>query len=105
VLSVKFKEEDKMKVKVRYFTLLREIAGRNEEGVELDAPSEVKCFLQKLARKYGKEFERFVFGENGELKRYLIFVLNGKALSESEVSAATLKDGDELSIMPVAGGG
>lgn len=94
-----------MRVTVRYSGPLRGITGKNEENIELDTALNVKLFLAKLARKYGKEFSRFVFEERGEIKRYLIFLLNGKKLDESEVLATTLKDGDDLYILTVAGGG
>ena len=44
-----------MKVKVRYFTTLRELSGAREEALEMEGGSILAELIERVALKYGEE--------------------------------------------------
>ena len=94
-----------MKVKVRYFTFLRELIGRREEEYEFEKEPTVEELIKFIAEKYGKEAKDYLFEKDGRLKEILSFLVNGKSITSLKGPKTKLKDGDILAIMPPVGGG
>lgn len=81
-----------MKVKVKFFSLHREVVGKNEIEIEVKKGVTADELLKKLIKDYPKL---------EELKDYTIFSLNHNYANGSEV----VKDGDEIALFPPVGGG
>ena len=96
--------EDHITVKVKFFTTLRELTGKREEQVELPFNATVGELLDSLAKRYGPKFVEYVF-EKGEVKPYLIIMVDGQSVSQLEGLKTRLKDGVTVAILPPAGGG
>lgn len=95
-----------VKVSVRLFTTLRELAGRSEESVELSARNvTVKDALEALAEKHGKAFREYLYDEKGRVREHLQLLVNGKSVSLLEEMETQLKEGDQVAIVPPVGGG
>ncbi len=97
-----------MQVSVRFFTTLREITEKKEETLKFRANEAVTIsrVLDVLSRRYGKEFDDYVFEhETSEVKGFLQFLVNGRNASTSENLDTKLADGDVLAIIPPVGGG
>lgn len=97
-----------MHVSVRFFTVLRELTGKKEET--LSFPEEktvtVAIVLKNLSERYGKAFTEYVCdSQNGEIKSFLQFFINGKSASILNGSNSEMRDGDVLAIVPPVGGG
>jgi len=94
-----------IKVKVKFFTTLREIVGKKEEQIELSRSVTVEALLKQLSKKYGKEFEDYVYDELGNIRGHLQFLVNGKSITALQGFKTKLKEGDQIAILPPVGGG
>jgi len=98
----------KVKVKIRFFTSLREIVDTREEILMFpdDKKVTVDVVLQALSEKHGSPFTGYVFnGETGQPKGFLQFLVNGKSAATMNGLETELADGDVLAILPPVGGG
>ncbi len=96
-----------LEIKVRYFTVLRETVGKREETFSFpdDAPVTVDLVLKTLSQKYGSCFTEYVYGESGEPRGFLQFLINGVSVAALNGLVSVLGDGDVLAILPPVGGG
>jgi molybdopterin synthase sulfur carrier subunit len=95
-----------VKVSVRLFTTLRELARKAEETIEI-SPSRVtvKDVLKELVKRYGKDFRDYLYNEEGEIRDHLQLLVNGKSVGLLEELDTRLKEGDHVAIVPPVGGG
>lgn len=84
-----------MKVRVRFFSILKDVAG--EEYVELELPggSKLRDLLDKINKLY-PDLEKLSGEEVG-----VIALVNGNYGKLDD----TLRDGDEVALIPPASGG
>jgi len=94
-----------VRVKVRFFTTLREIVGKKEEPIPLSGSVTLEALLKQLSKKYGKDFEDYVYDELGNVHGHLQFLINGKSASATRGLKTKLKEGDQVAILPPVGGG
>ena len=92
-------------IQVGYFAHIRELTGRKEET--LAAASTAVGLMNSLCETYGAKFRDFCMdGENRErISRNVNILVNGKHIQHLGGDATPLKDGDEISIFPLIGGG
>jgi len=95
----------KFKVTVKFFTTLREITGKKEEQIEFSKTATVESLLEQLSKKYGKEFNDYVYDELGNVHGHLHFLINGKSITALREFKIRLKEGDQVAILPPVGGG
>ena len=94
-----------IRVKVRFFTSLREIVGKKEEQIEFSRTVTVEELLRQLSQKYGKRFRDYVYDEKGEVRSHLHFLINGQSTTTLQGFKTQLKEGDQIAILPPVGGG
>ena len=97
-----------MQVSVRFFTSLREIAGKREKILEFPDGEVVTVskVLKRLVEYYGKSFVEYVYdSKTSEVKGFLQFLVNGRSASTLNGLNTKLGDGDVLAIIPPVGGG
>jgi len=94
-----------IKVAVRFFTTLREITGKKEELLEFSKSISVDAVLKELSRKYGKDFDDYMFDELGDVRGHLQVLVNGRSVSTMHGLETQLKDADQVAILPPVGGG
>ena len=95
----------KFKVTVKFFTTLREITGKKEEQIEFSKAATVESLLKQLSKKYGKEFDDYVYDELGNVHGHLHFLVNGQSITALNEFRTRLKEGDQVAILPPVGGG
>lgn len=81
-----------MKIRVKLFASFREIVGRNEEELEVEAGTTVQMLLDQYITRF-PTMERF--------REHIILSVN----REYGASGMPLKDGDEVSFLPPVSGG
>jgi molybdopterin synthase sulfur carrier subunit len=94
-----------VKITVRLFTTLRELAGTRREELEFSTVVNVEYVLDALVSRYGKEFGDYLYDEEKRVRGHLQLLINGKRAGLLEDVKTMLKDGDQLAIIPPVGGG
>ncbi len=96
-----------MQVSVRFFTVLKEIAGKKEEKLTFTEGEKatVNDALKKLSDQYGKRFVEYVYDPQGNVRSYLQFFINGQSAAGLNGLETPLVNGDILAIVPPVGGG
>lgn len=94
-----------IKVVVKFFTTLREIVGKKEELLEFSKPITVDAMLKQLSKRYGKDFDDYMFDELGDVRGHLQVLINGRSVSTMQGLKTQLKDADQMAILPPVGGG
>ena len=92
-------------VKVKGFSVIRDVLGASLVEVEVGPPETVKGTLDALLRTYGEPLRKvLVDPATGEMTPFLL-VLNGEAISSTLDTDRPVKTGDEITlIFPIGGG-
>lgn len=95
-----------LKVKVRYFTTLRELARGREEELELKDGSILVELIERVASKYGEEAFNYLYVRTtGRIDPSIQFLINGVSAHGLHDLETKLKGGDVVAIIPPVGGG
>ena len=93
---------------MRFFASLRELVGKKVEYIEFQGGEEahVEKVLKRLSEIYGRDFVEYVFDrETGEVRSFLLLLVNGRSITTLEGLETKFSDGDVLAILPPVGGG
>jgi len=94
-----------MEVEVKFYAMLREIAGKKAERVVLPPKSSVGDLIDLLVERYGDEFARYIYDSEKQVRNFLSYMLNGVNINSLDRFDTMLKDGDVLALLPPVGGG
>lgn len=95
-----------MKIKVRYFTTLRELAGTEEEELEMEDRGILAKLIKKVSSKYGEEaFEYLHDKSTGKIDPSIKILVNGVDVRHLQGIETKLEDGDVVAVIPPIGGG
>jgi MoaD family protein len=95
-----------MKVKVKFFALVRELTGKREQEVELEDSATVRTLLDRLVEEYGVKFRDYVFDPVSRQPRaHLQFLIDGRNIALMQSLETVLKEGNSFAILPPVGGG
>ena len=92
-----------MLVKVLAFAGFREILGKERE-LEIKEAATVKELLEGLAQ-VSSRFKEAAFDDSGELRDYVLLMVNRKRIDPILDLSRPLQEGDELAIFPPLAGG
>ena len=90
-------------VKIRYSLSLSNITHSKETILEIEDTT-IKDILEKLTEILGKDFERRMF-TNGKISRFINLYVNGEDIRYLDDLNTTVKNTDEISILPAVSGG
>lgn len=92
-----------MKVKIRTFAQFREIFGGD---LELELPEGAKLADILDIFRSGPAVQRdCLFGDDGELKRHIIVMVNRRRIRRDETRDVHLAEDDEVALFPPVAGG
>jgi len=95
-----------MKVKVKFFALVRELTGKREEEMDLEDESTVRTLLDRLVDEYGPKFHNYLFDPaSKEPRGHLQFLIDGRNIALMQGLNTILRDGNSFAILPPVGGG
>jgi len=89
-------------VRILFPSPIMKVTGERETEVSAGTLGEV---LDRLIEKYGEPFREIVFEESGEINRYLNFYIKGRNVSRPSNMETRLRDGEEIAILIIIGGG
>jgi MoaD family protein len=93
------------RVKVKTFSVIREVLGADVVEVEVDLPATVDSVFHALLRKYGENLKKRIWDpEAGEMAPFLMR-LNDEIIRSRFDLDRPIKDGDEIAIIFPIGGG
>ena len=92
-----------MLVKILSFAGFREILGKEREQ-EIKESATVQELLEVLAQACPR-FKEAAFDESGELRDYVLLMINRKRIDPRQDLSRQLQEGDELAIFPPLAGG
>ncbi len=95
-----------MKIKVRYFTTLRELARTLEEEIEMENGATLGDLLEKIVLKYGEAAFNYLYDrKSGAVDPSIQFLINGVSMRNLQGVRTELKDENVVAIVPPIGGG
>ncbi|MEW6592495.1 MAG: HemK2/MTQ2 family protein methyltransferase [Candidatus Hadarchaeota archaeon] len=94
-----------MKVEIRLFADLRELAGQKSVQEEVPEGATVEDAVKKLAGRLGKEFQGKIIDDAGRLRQMFSILVNDKLITNLDGPFTKLGDGDVISIFPPVAGG
>jgi|WetSurMetagenome_2_1015567.scaffolds.fasta_scaffold41047_2 sulfur-carrier protein len=92
-----------MIIRMRAFAQFKELIG-NDLQVEIREGADVMVLLRQLAGNNPKVQEAF-FDPSGDLKEYVILMVNRKRIQRDQAEGVTLHEGDEVAVFPPVAGG
>ncbi|MBI4320612.1 MAG: MoaD/ThiS family protein [Chloroflexi bacterium] len=96
------------KIRVRYFGLIRNVVGRQDDEVPADGLMTVRQVLEALVERHGEGFRDAVLAGGGLLRPTALVFLNGKDIAKLGGIDVLLDRDDEVSVAVVThalGGG
>jgi MoaD family protein len=93
------------KVRVKGFTVIRDVLGADAVEIDVPPPETVKGTFDALLLKYGAPLKELLIDpDTGEMSPFLM-VLNGELVSSTLDVEKPVKTGDEIVIIFPIGGG
>ena len=92
-----------MKIKIKLFAPFRGLFGAGESEIELDGSPRVRDLLDALSEN--GEMKTKMFEDSGELKPYVIVLVNGRSIKALSGLSTGLQEGDEVALLPPVSGG
>ncbi|MBL7118945.1 MoaD family protein [Candidatus Bathyarchaeota archaeon] len=93
-----------MRIKARFFTILREMTGKKEEILTVGDGTTVKEILDLLSEKHGNDFSEYIF-KGRRLRSHIQILLNGISITTLNGLDTRLEEDSTLAIVPPVGGG
>jgi sulfur carrier protein ThiS len=94
-----------MKLRIQYTGQLRTAVGRQEDELDLAAPTTLPLLLKELAMRLGDGAAAHLATADGCVPCGLLLVVNGAAIPASRYSEAVVRPGDVITLMPPIAGG
>lgn len=90
---------------MKYFGVIREIAGKRDEVVEMSNSVSLLDLLRILTIKYGRNLESYLFEPNANTPRPIhLYLVNENAFTAGQTPGVRLAEGSVVSIIPTQGG-
>lgn len=91
-----------IKVRVKFFAYFRELFGGRERELILEDRLSLADLLRCLAETRQQKEEIF---QQGHLKPQVVVMLNDSVVNSEQLESIFIKDGDQVAVFPMMGGG
>ena len=89
-------------VKILFNATFRQITGKKEVTQEINPNHTLADILSKLAKQYGKDFNKIIDRKTGQVGTDTLVMINGQSIRKTDTR---LKDNDIIMITVPVGGG
>ncbi|MGB9825019.1 MAG: MoaD/ThiS family protein [Candidatus Hydrothermia bacterium] len=95
-----------MRVTFKFYTYLKAIVGDSEISVDIKNVERANLVevIEEVENMTGRKIKEKLL-KNDAVREGIIFMINGKVISESKPSEIWIHDGDVISILPPGSGG
>ena len=93
-----------MKIKIKYFNIIREAVGIKEEIYSYSSNVTIQQLLEEACSRHKKVLSEKLFDNSGAVKIGILILLNSKLIQRDQLDQ-TLSDNDEIFLFHVIGGG
>ena len=93
-----------MKIKIKYFNILREAAGTKEEFYSFSSIPAIQTALKEACSRHNSALKEKLFEESGKVKPAILIFLNSQLVNCDRLDQK-LSDNDELYLFPIISGG
>ncbi|GAB4316154.1 MAG: hypothetical protein Kow0019_16640 [Methanobacteriaceae archaeon] len=90
-------------VEVKFLAAFKDITG--ESKIDLEYKGTVSGLISLINEKYGDEFKKTLFNEEGNLKDYIKIMVNHEDINTDEKLNNSVKDEDKVVIFQTIAGG
>ena len=90
-------------VQVKFLAAFKDIAG--EGKIDLEYNGNVSGLISLLVEKYGEEFQKTLFNEEGSIKEYIKIMVNNEDINSTEKLDNLVNDEDKVVIFQTIAGG
>ncbi len=94
----------KIKIKLKFFTTLRELTNKREEEFEVSNGAAVEDVLALVSRRYGQKVSEYLC-EKGRLRPHFQILIDGKNVNMDKGLQTPVYENCVIAILPPAGGG
>ncbi|VVB66467.1 ThiS family protein [Candidatus Gugararchaeum adminiculabundum] len=91
-------------VKVRFSSAIQ-AAANNEIETTVEFHGNVEALLKKLVEKYGENFKKRIYDDQGKPRRFINIYVNGKDVRFVKQLNTEIKAGDVIDLIPAVSGG
>ncbi len=91
-----------IKVRVKFFAYFRELFGAKDRELLLEDGLSLAGLLRCLAETRKQKDEIF---QNGRLNPQVVIMLNGSVVNPEQLEDIFIKEGDQVAVFPMMGGG
>ena len=92
-------------INIRFLSLLADYAGEEESNLKVDENSSINDIIKYLTSRYGNNFKSKILDSQNVLSKYIIIILNDVDIRSFDGLDTLIKEGDELTFLPVIAGG
>ena len=100
------------RVSVKIYAPLAQLSGVSSGAYSLALEEEigegeqVRSLLDRMADRYGERFREALFhAETGQIRHYILVLVNGQNLASGQGVGTELRDGDNVVLAPAYAGG
>lgn len=93
-----------MKIKVKYFNMLRELVGIKEEYYTFSSSPTIQALLEEACSKHQQKLKDKLLDTEGKMKPAILIFLNSQLVNHTKLNQ-NLSDNDEVYLFPVISGG
>ena len=93
-----------MRIKARFFTILREMTGKREDILNVENDANVGRVLESLSETYGSDFSEYLF-KGRRLRDHIQILVDGRNIKTLNGLDTRLEEDSTLAIIPPVGGG
>lgn len=93
-----------MKIKVKYFNMLREFVGVKEEYYTFSSIPTIQALLEETCSQHQEKLKDKLLDTEGKMKPAILIFLNSQIVNHNELNQ-NLSDNDEIYLFPVISGG